>query len=338
MESADLGHPLISHLPIPRSRLGATEGEEIGKRPDSQINVLSDARFRHVYFRGLNPVGSKRKNDAIRPPQPPALTGPQSPKDADTRFLRRILAQAGLSPALYRAAPLVRRLPACLRALRVECSAAAERLLAANPALVSKALESLLIGTTELFRDPAIFTQLEHHVLPQIVQRATPPRIWSAACSDGAELYSVAMLVAKLGGLDGSHLLGSDCRPEAIERAKRGVYPPGERALPAATARHWQVLSDDRIAMSHEMRQAVKWEQADLLAPRALGTWDLILCRNLAIYLEPIAADRLWMRLADALAPDGFLVVGKAEKPRLSCLRRIAPSIYCKCTRLQPSS
>jgi chemotaxis methyl-accepting protein methylase len=69
-----------------------------------------------------------------------------------------------------------------------------------------------------------------------------------------------------------------------------------------------------------------------------LGTWDLILCRNLAIYLEPVAAEVLWMRLAEAIAPGGYLIVGKAEKPRVSSLRRVAPSIYCKCTRLQTSS
>jgi chemotaxis protein methyltransferase CheR len=253
-------------------------------------------------------------------------------------FLRRILMQAGLNPLLYRTPPLVRRLPACLRALRVETCAAAERLLADKPALVAHALESLLIGTTELFRDPAVFKELEDDVLPKLLERPTRPRVWSAGCSEGAELHSVAILLAKLGGLEGSQLLGSDCRREAIERAKRGVYLPGGRELPATAGRHWQELADGRIAISHEIRRMLQWEQVDVLAPRAAGAWDLILCRNLAIYLEPIAAETLWSRLAEALAPGGVLVVGKAEKPRLSCLRRISPSIYCKCTSLPTSS
>jgi chemotaxis methyl-accepting protein methylase len=219
----------------------------------------------------------------------------------------------------------------------VETCAAAERLVAAKPALVSKALDSLLIGTTEWFRDPAVFVQLERDILPKLIQRPVPPRVWSAGCSEGAELYSVAMLLAKLGALEGGRLLGSDCRPAAIERAKRGVYSPGERVMPATAGGHWQELADGRIAMSHAIRQAVQWEETDLLAPRPLGTWDLILCRNVAIYLEPVAAEALWKRLAEALAPGGFLIVGKAEKPRLSILRRVAPSIYCKCTRPQTS-
>ncbi|RYD49025.1 MAG: protein-glutamate O-methyltransferase CheR, partial [Verrucomicrobiaceae bacterium] len=185
---------------------------------------------------------------------------------------------------------------------------------------------------------PAVFAQLEQEVLPKLLQLPSAPRIWSAGCSEGAELYSVAILMAKLGGLGGSFLLGSDCRQEAIERAKRGVYLPSERDLPTNVSGHFQERSDGQLAVSHELRQAVTWEQSDLLASRSLGTWDLILCRNLAIYLEPVAADVLWMRLAEALAPGGYLVVGKAEKPRVSSLRRIAPSIYCKCMRPHTSS
>jgi chemotaxis protein methyltransferase CheR len=335
MEIADLGSAPISRLPIPRHRLGGSE--ETPKVLDSQAK--SEVRFRHVLFRGVTSVRGERKKPAVAPrPTPAPLPRPEAIGDATTLFLRRILMQAGLNPLLYRTAPLVRRLPACLRALRVESCSAAERLFAAKPALIWKALESLLNGTTELFRDPDVFTQLEHDILPKLLQRPTRPRVWSAGCSDGAELFSVAMLLAKLGALDGCFLLGSDCRPEALERAKRAAYLRGERVLPLATGGHWQELSDGRIAISHELRRAVSWEQSDLLASRPLGTWDLILCRNLAIYLEPVAAGLLWKRLADALAPGGFLIVGKAEKPRLPSLRRIAPSIYCKCTRPQTSS
>lgn len=338
MEIADLGNSPASRLPIPRTRLGG--GEDRVKRDGSAEEETGETRFQHVFFRGTSSTGRELKKPSIvvRPVSLPPPSRPQLTEDATTLFLRRILMQAGLNPLLYRSAPLARRLPACLRALRVDTCLAAEQLLAAQPALIPKALKSLLIGTTELFRDPSVFDQLEQEVLPKLLQRPSPPRIWSAGCSEGAELYSVAMLLAKLGSLNGSLLLGSDCRQEAIERATRGVYLPPERALPANASGHFRELSDGRIAVSHELRQAVTWEQGDLLASRSLGTWDLILCRNLAIYLEPVAADLLWMRLAEALAPGGYLIVGKAEKPRVSCLRRIGPSIYCKCMRPHTSS
>ena len=338
MEIADLGNAPVSRLPIPRTRLGGGEGA--AKPGDSAVERSGEPRFQHVFFRGASSTGHefKKPSVTVRPVShlPPAR--PQSAEDPATLFLRRILMQAGLNPLLYRSAPLVRRLHACLRVLRVDTCSAAEQLLAAKPDLISKALDSLLIGTTELFRDPSVFAQLEQEVLPDLLQRPSPPRIWSAGCSEGAELYSVAMLLAKLGGLSGSLLVGTDCRQEAIERAKRGIYLPSERGLPANASGHCRELSDGRLAVSHELRQTVTWEQSDLLESRSQGTWDLILCRNLAIYLEPIAAEMLWMRLAEALAPGGYLIVGKAEKPRVPSLRRIAPSIYCKCTRPHTSS
>lgn len=337
MEIADLGNASISRLPTPKSRLGGSE--ENAMREKSSARAIGETRFQHVFFRGASNTGRGLKKPSIvvrAVSQPPARSQPT--EDAATLFLRRILTKAGLNPLLYRAMPLARRLPACLRALRVDTCAAAEQLLVTKPALVPKALESLLIGTTELFRDPPVFAQLEQDVLPKLLQRTSGPRIWSAGCSEGAELYSVAMLLAKLGGLNGSLLTGSDCRQEAIERAKQGVYLPSERALPVSAGAHCRILSDGRIAVSPELREVVTWEQSDLLASRSLGSWDLILCRNLAIYLEPVAAEVLWIRLAEALAPGGYLVVGKAEKPRVSSLRRIAPSIYCKCTHLHTSS
>ncbi|WP_264499199.1 CheR family methyltransferase [Luteolibacter flavescens] len=252
-------------------------------------------------------------------------------EDTGTLFLRGILAAAGLNPSHYRGTPLLRRLPSCLRALRVDSLHEARRLLSARPELTSKALEALLIGTTELFRDPAVFIHLEQEVMPLLLRRPARPRIWSAGCSEGAELYSVGLLLAKLGALDECVLLGSDCRPGALARARQGVYLPGDRSLPV-NGGQWQRLSDGRIAMSHELRKAMRWEQSDLLASGPTGTWDLILCRNLAIYLEPASADALWSRLSDALAPGGFLVVGRAEKPNLPGLHRVAPSIYHKCS------
>ena len=104
--------------------------------------------------------------------------------------------------------------------------------------LVPKALESLLIGTTEWFRDEPVFEQLEKQVLPMLLHRTDNLRVWSAGASEGLELYSLAVLLAKCGRLSGSHLLGSDCRVEAIDRAERGIY--GARPLPASMNGYWQ--------------------------------------------------------------------------------------------------
>ncbi|QJE98162.1 CheR family methyltransferase [Luteolibacter luteus] len=237
----------------------------------------------------------------------------------------------GLPLGEYRLAPMLRRVPACLRALRVGSASEAVALLAQRQELILRALETLLIGTTEFFRDPQVFDLLQQEVIPGMLQRKAHPRVWSAACSEGAELYSVAMTFALFGALQEGQFFGSDCRAEAVEHARRGIFArPRSGGLRQPQSGLFTISGEESIQVSPEIRRAISWQTADVLADDPGGPWDMILCRNLAIYLSPEASARLWQRLAGALAPGGILVVGKAEKPAVPGLRKIHPFIYCK--------
>jgi chemotaxis methyl-accepting protein methylase len=308
-------------LPLPPTRLrDAPVGPVAGEAPH---------RHHGVMFEGIRP--SRPESRPAPPVERVVLRPMKSEAREDARFVHWLLARAGLDGGHYRQEPLLRRLPALLRALRVDTVDAAAELLRSKPMLVAKALDSLLIGTTEWFRDAAVFERLEREILPDLMLGGRAPRVWSAGSSDGLELYSVAMLLARLGGLPGSHLLGSDCRAAAIERASGGTYPG--RPLPEGLESFYREDGPGTVVIAPELRRAVRWELADVMAADPARTWDLILCRNLAIYLEPAAVERLWYRLAAALAPGGYLIVGKAERPSLPGLLRTGPSIYRKCTR-----
>ncbi len=96
-------------------------------------------------------------------------------------------------------------------------------LLENRPDLLPAAVGSLLIGVTEFFRDPAVFEAVRARVVPELAARGRGPlRIWSAGCSSGEELYSLAILLAEAGLLAGSFLLGTDCRIEAVRQARSG--------------------------------------------------------------------------------------------------------------------
>lgn len=237
----------------------------------------------------------------------------------------------GLSAEAYRLPPLIRRVPACLRALRAASIAEAHVLLDRNPELMPRALDALFIGTTEFFRDRPVFDALQHSVIPGLLERKRHPRVWSAACSDGSELYSVAMTFALFGDLQEGQFLGTDCRQEAVDQARRGLFRwPGMRGLRDPQSSLFTLAGQDVSVISPEIRRATRWRTADVLADDPGGSWDMILCRNLAIYLDSAASSRLWEKLALALAPGGILVVGKAEKPLVPGLVKIHPSIYCK--------
>jgi len=249
----------------------------------------------------------------------------------DGAFLHWLFRQNGLDVWQYRAQALGRRLPACLRKLRVTNISQAKAALERHPQLLEAAMSTMLIGVTSFFRDEAVFAELARIVLPELLRRKRPLRIWSVGCSDGQELYSVAMLLAELGSCEGIELLGTDCRIEATRAAARGIY--GESAIravsPQRLATHfdydgaWQGVWDESnsTGRAHQwrikapLRAMARWRTADLLTTIEPGPWDLILCRNAAMYLRCNAAAGLWAQLAGAMGRGGYLVLGKAERP-----------------------
>ena len=249
--------------------------------------------------------------------------------ERSAKFVAWLLSQEGLDWRILRKCPLKRRLPACLRALRVASPEAARKLLEKDPARIPQALSVMLLGVTELFRDQRVFDDLAQ-LLPGLLNGRAGLRVWSAGCSDGAELYSLAMLLAERNALAGSYCLGTDCRREAIGRAREGVFSASSAARMAASLRtkYLDPLGDAWKARSL-LRGAIQWQVADITRLAEPGYWDIVLCRNTAMYFECEVAHALFRTLEQSLRPGGLLVVGKAERPnRGQRFDFVAPSIY----------
>lgn len=253
--------------------------------------------------------------------------GPALPS---TGLAATLLARAGLDPDAYRATPLQRRVPACLRALGVTSEAAALRALQREPAPRAEALSALLLGVTSFFRDDEVFARLERQVVPRLRGLDRAPRVLSVGCASGAELYSVAMLLAEAGLIAGATLTGIDARPDAIAAARGGVFAPAALTGLSDARRHRHLEpapGGERIA--GRLRQHTTWRLADATRGLPPGPWDLVLCRNLIIYLQAHCAATLYARLRGALAPGGVLVLGRAERPpRALGLQPLGPSLH----------
>jgi chemotaxis methyl-accepting protein methylase len=241
-----------------------------------------------------------------------------------------LFGKIGLGLGHYRPETLKRRLIACKRALRVTSVLEVCDIVERHPLLLQRAINTLLIGVSSFFRDSAVFDGIRDQVLPALLQGSNAPRIWSAGCSDGSELYSIAMLLAEKDALRNCHLLGTDCRVDAIERARAGCFASeGIAGVPEELKSRY--FSYDRCTWRarSDLRAALHWRFANVLGPGEEGLWDMILCRNLAIYLQSQTAGQLWARLERCLRPGGFLVLGKAERPTgRPSLRAIAPCIF----------
>jgi chemotaxis methyl-accepting protein methylase len=244
-------------------------------------------------------------------------------------LLTRILREVGLSPAAYRASSLNRRLPAVLRALKAATPEAGLKAVESNPAKARSLVNVVLLGVTSFHRDEQVFRLLAEEVLPDLRLRNGTPRIWSAACSDGRELYSVALMLAGAGQLGQGVLLGTDCRSEAIAQAAQGSYERSALVDVPPEWLHYFDRSPSAVRVKETVRRWLQWEVHDLMKSRPEGLWDLVLWRNMAIYLRGETARSLWSLMADAVAPGGYLICGKAERPASSLpFRRVGPCTF----------
>jgi chemotaxis protein methyltransferase CheR len=152
---------------------------------------------------------------------------------------------------------------------------------------------SVLVGVTRMFRDQEEFDLLEHTLLPDLLARRSSIGVWSAGCANGDELRSVAALLERHDALQDAYVLGSDVLDES---------------LASAAAR----LADEP---SSAIRAAVRFEHRDLvLDPAPARTFDLVLCRNVAIYLAAPAQRELHRKLVSVLRPGGLLMLGRSER------------------------
>lgn len=200
--------------------------------------------------------------------------------------------------------------------------------------LADEVVEALLNNETYFFRDHAYFASLTNHVLPDIMRERAASRrlsIWSAGCSTGQEVLSLAMQFAeqrtRWAGWQ-IDILGTDVSGKAIAAARSGVYSQFEiqRGISVAqmlnyfteTPRGWQ--ASDRI------RSMSRFQQHNLLdAPPSPACFDLVLCRNVLLYFDDATRNRAFERLHAALAPDGWLMLGAGETA-VSQTGRFAPS------------
>ena len=140
------------------------------------MNTGAKHDLSHISFAGTGPARPQRSGAHAAHAASAAAT-PVSEEPLD-EFISWVLGRAGLEAAAYRVQPLQRRLPACLRVLKVNSTHAARELLERRPPLIATVVNSLLIGVTEFFRGPDVFASLRGQVLPALADRPGRLRIW----------------------------------------------------------------------------------------------------------------------------------------------------------------
>ncbi len=191
-----------------------------------------------------------------------------------------------------------------------------------EPSLSQQVVEALLNNETYFFRDRAPFDLLARHALPELAKRrakAKHLRLWSAGCSTGQEAYSLAMLFAEapeqwLGWT--IDILGTDVSTQCVDRARTGTYSQFEvqRGLGINQMVKWFEECADGWRAVEALRKPVRYQVHNLLEPPPHpGGFDIVLCRNVMLYLNPEKKALAFERLAASLADDGWLMLGAGE-------------------------
>ena len=184
---------------------------------------------------------------------------------------------------------------------------------------------ALTTNHTHFFREKHHFDHLTSHALPMLRDRAAkgPVRIWSAGCSSGEEVYSVAMCLlgpdrtsAQWLNRGDVKLLATDLSPPVVEATRRATYSASDVApVPETYRRHWLKAEGDRFVMAPEARALVTARVLNLFGPWPMKQqYDVIFCRNVMIYFDDSAKAELEARFVEMLAPGGFLYVGHSER------------------------
>ncbi|MCK5545702.1 MAG: methyltransferase domain-containing protein [Desulfobulbaceae bacterium] len=192
--------------------------------------------------------------------------------------------------------------------------------------LKKKIIDAISTNETFFFRDNTPFNLLKNKIIPDLIDRRRqqyqssriPIRIWSAACSTGQEVYSIAITLCEMLPIRNFDItiLGTDISDKAIAQASYGKYNVFEvkRGMPSPILNKYFTPAGDGWRIKDEIRVMAQYRKINLMEQfTGLGPFDIVFCRNVAIYFTADKKIQLFRKIARVLAPDGALIVGGSE-------------------------
>ena len=227
----------------------------------------------------------------------------------------------GIDFTHYKRTTVLRRIERRMVVNHCETLAEYAEFLDVNQEEVNVLVKEILIGVTNFFRDAAFFETLKEKAIRPVVQNAKeeePIRVWSAGCSTGEEAYSIAILFQEL--LEELHIrrdvkiFATDIDIQAIEQAGKGVF--SESIIDDVSAERlakYFIKRNDQYHISKEIRRMIIFAPHNMLSDPPFGKLDLISCRNVMIYFQPVLQRGLFAVFHSALKNGGYLFLGKSE-------------------------
>jgi two-component system CheB/CheR fusion protein len=254
----------------------------------------------------------------------PSADGQRADEDGGVDAIMRLLRdEYSIDFSHYKASTVTRRIERRLALNRwIDIDHYVEQL-RSDPRELSSLYEDLLIGVTRFFRDDAAFDTLEHRIIPELVERATPDdqiRVWVPGCATGQEAYSIAILLHERLAMRKRaikiKILASDVHRTSLDVASAGVYTEEQIAgVSAERLERFFSPKPEGYVVAQALRESIVFAPHNLIRDAPFTKMDLISCRNLLIYFQPHAQKTVLTLFHFSLKPGGYLFLGSSESP-----------------------
>src|SRR5215472_576741 len=234
------------------------------------------------------------------------------------QLLRR---STGVDFTHYRQTTILRRIQRRMVVHKIERLAEYLRYIQTNPSEIKALYQDMLINVTSFFRNPGVFEAMKTQVFAKILKERGPEtaiRIWTPGCASGEETYSIAIaLLEHLSDKASEHTIqffGTDVSESSVAKARAGVYPENIQGdVSAERLRRFFTKTEGGYRISKTIRDMCIFAQHKVVNDPPFSQMDLICCRNLLIYLEPVLQSKVVALLHYAAKPSGYLVLGSSE-------------------------
>ncbi|MBK8185145.1 MAG: PAS domain-containing protein [Candidatus Competibacteraceae bacterium] len=254
----------------------------------------------------------------IKPAQPPTLLPDE---DGLTRIFALLRERTRVDFTHYKPSTVVRRIERRMKMNQVHDLRDYVKFMDSYAGEVMALYRELLIGVTSFFRDREVFDELEINQLPRLFERVETRevRFWVAGCSTGEEAYTLGMLsrevLERLGKRTEVKIFATDLDRDAILRASTGLYPESIVAdlPPGYLAKYFYRREDHHYQVDRALREMVVFAQHNVIKDPPFTKIELVSCRNLLIYLQPVLQRKVIDLFNFSLNPQGILLLGSSE-------------------------
>lgn len=229
-------------------------------------------------------------------------------------FEKWVLKEYNIDLSAYKPNQLHRRILSLMSRVGVNSVEEYIELLKSSAAQKQKFLDFITINVTEFYRNPEIFEDLKAHLKNELLKNNRSLKIWSAACSVGAEPYSIAMMLDELHASGSNKIIATDIDSTILNKAKEGTYTAAEvKNVSESNLNKYFTKSGDKYIINNNIKNMVTYKKHDLILENYERDFDLIVCRNVVIYFNSDIKDRIYQKFSESLKPGGLLFVGATE-------------------------